>query len=328
MLETFLGVLASFASWFGAQKWLRNQKEKKAKANMSKELKEEILINIGMLDVLIKSVPRELKKGNVPALIPSKLKLQVYDYIIQSGDIRLFGDFSKQRKIRMIGYLCEHFNHFIDNTENILAILLLKPNSLGTAHHRLANFVESAKDTRKAIYDLFTKLELNNDYEEENSGIKKERELRDIFFNKYLISQVPIYFFGGFLFIRLIYISQSNTHTRLPIVNLQIPYLPTQAYLVFAMLLVALAMIISIATIFKKAHKLRDSIEKRFTLPYWVILIIGFGYSLASNLVYILEKGMGNPYFYAFFGIGLVLLIFILIQFIQSTKQLRKIQSR
>lgn len=168
MLETFLGVFASFALWFGGQRLYRKRKEKEALRNMSDELKEEMMLNIAMLDNLIQSIPEQISSGTTPALIPYQMKLQVYNYIVKSGDIRLFKDFRKQRKIRYIAHLCEGFNHFVDNTENIVALLLLRENSLPIVNYRLSNLVDQAKSSRDAIYKLFSEIGLGTDWVEDN----------------------------------------------------------------------------------------------------------------------------------------------------------------
>ncbi len=64
-------------------------------------------------------------------------------------------------------------------------------------HHVWQYLNESMKAINEGVGEEH--LPVHREAREENSDIKKERELRDLFFNKYLISQVPIHFFASFL---------------------------------------------------------------------------------------------------------------------------------
>lgn len=167
-IATFFGVIASFLLWFGGQKWLQSQAEKKALHNMATELKEEIELNIALLSQLRQGIPRELSRGNVPHHLPYRLRLVVYDYIVKSGDIRLFTDFSKQRLIRYSAMISENFNHFIDNTETLLGIFILKSDGLKWARYRLEKLVEQAEDSGGYLLDTLNKLQLDKISEEES----------------------------------------------------------------------------------------------------------------------------------------------------------------
>jgi len=77
VLEVFLGVIASFLLWFGGEKLLRYQRDKRARNNMVREIQEEINRNIMLLDSLIESMPKTLDSGIVPLYIPGRLSLSV-----------------------------------------------------------------------------------------------------------------------------------------------------------------------------------------------------------------------------------------------------------
>ena len=94
---------------------------------MMQEIHEEIQLNIALLTGLIQAIPRELERGNVPMYIPHRLKLTVYQYVVESGEIRLLADFRKQRLIRVAASVGESFNRFIENTEMLLATFQFKP---------------------------------------------------------------------------------------------------------------------------------------------------------------------------------------------------------
>ena len=118
---------------------------------MLREIEEETKTNIGILDNLAKSVPKLLDRQEVPIYIPHRMKLEVYQYIVQSGEIRLVNDISKQRLIRYVADLCSRFNDFVANTELLLATLLDKPNGLKLAHQRLNGLMEQAADDKKIL---------------------------------------------------------------------------------------------------------------------------------------------------------------------------------
>lgn len=160
-LNVFWGVIASFALWFGGEKLIRHQRDKKARDNMLQEIQEEIELNIAILITLIDSIPRELENRNIPHHLPCKLRLAVYEYIVKSGDIRLLADFGKRRLIRYSAVVSENFNSFIDNTERLLAIFLLKSDGLVWATYRLEKLVEQAKETKGYLQDTLNKLQLN-----------------------------------------------------------------------------------------------------------------------------------------------------------------------
>lgn len=167
---TFLGVIASFLLWFGGQWWIKRQRDKEALGNMMREIQEEIQLNIAILNELIQNVPKMLETGNVPMYIPNRMGLGVYQYLVSSGEIRLLTDVRKQRLIRYSAVTCESFNKFIDNSELLLAMFLLKPDGLIWAKYRLERLLESAKDKRDYLQDNLNKLQESKLPEEDSMG--------------------------------------------------------------------------------------------------------------------------------------------------------------
>ena len=156
---TFFGVIASFLLWFGGQWWIKRQRDKKAARAMMEEIQEEIQLNIVLLDQFVKAVPKMLEEGNVPVYVPERMNLAVYNYVVSTGEIRLIDDIRKQRLIRYAAIAGETFNKFIDNTELLLAIFLLRSDGLVLSKHRLEGLIETAKDKRKYLQDTLNKLQ-------------------------------------------------------------------------------------------------------------------------------------------------------------------------
>ena len=150
-LPVLVGVLASFLLWFGGQWLVGSLRDEKAKATMLREIEEEITINMLTLDNLVKGISESLARQEIPIHIPYRMRLEVFQYIVQSGEIRLITDIHKQTLIRYVAYVCSIFNDFIDNTEVILATLIGKPNALKLAHQRLDGLMEQAADDKKIL---------------------------------------------------------------------------------------------------------------------------------------------------------------------------------
>ena len=154
-LQTFLpvlvGVLASFLLWFGGQWLVGYLRDKKAKVAMLREIEEEIVLNMGILDNLVKGISESFSRQDVLVHIPHRMRLEVFQYIVQSGEIRLITDIHKQRLIRYVAYVCSIFNDFIDNTEVVLATLIGKPNAVKLAHQRLTGLMEQAVQDKEVL---------------------------------------------------------------------------------------------------------------------------------------------------------------------------------
>lgn len=159
-LATFFGVIASFLLWFGGQWWIKRGHNKRAIRHMMPEIQEEIQLNIAVLTELMQGVPKSLEKRMISHYLPYRMQLGVYQYLVLSGEIRLL-DFRKQRLIRYAAMICENFNKFIDNTEMLLAIFVLKSDGLVWARYRLEHLVESAKQGRDYLQDTLNKLQLS-----------------------------------------------------------------------------------------------------------------------------------------------------------------------
>jgi hypothetical protein len=175
---TFFGVIASFLLWFGGQWWIKRQHNKRAVKAMMQEIQEEIQLNIAILDQFSKTAPKMLKGGNVPVYIPYRMNLAVYNYVVSTGEIRLINDIRKQRLIRYAALACETFNKFIDNTEVLLAIFLLRSDGLVWSGHRLKGLIESADDNRKYLEDILSKLrrdDLEKEHKEKKDNGKSKR---------------------------------------------------------------------------------------------------------------------------------------------------------
>lgn len=177
---TFLGVIASFLLWFGGQWWIKQQRDKKALEHMMQEIQEEIQLNITLLLQLAQDIPRELNKEKISHYLPHRMRLAVYYYIVSSGEIRLVPSRRNQRLIRYSAVICENFNKFIDNTEMLLAIFLLKPDGLVLAIHRLEMLAEQAKESANRLQEYLQKLQQVNLPEEDSMDEPKKIDLEDL----------------------------------------------------------------------------------------------------------------------------------------------------
>lgn len=147
-LATFAGVILSFLLWFGGEKIFQYQREKKARAHLYKEIVQEIKENIILLGMFADMIEKSLKSGRI-ALLGLKLNVSARSSAISSGELRLISDSEQRQLIRNSTYESQEFNHFVENTELILAIVNLKAQAqaLTDAHHRLNQLKEQAKET-------------------------------------------------------------------------------------------------------------------------------------------------------------------------------------
>jgi len=131
------------------------RREDVTRTNMQQELTEEAQLNIAVLDQLSIDLPLMEAKGMVAVRIPHRMSLAALHPAISTGGLRLFSDYSIQRRWRLIAAACESFNGFVTNTEQIAIQLLLQPPNAGlTIRYRLGQLNAQAKDTRQRIEEL------------------------------------------------------------------------------------------------------------------------------------------------------------------------------
>jgi hypothetical protein len=165
----FSGAIFSLLLWFGIDAWIRRKRNKKTLEAMMKEILEELQFDIALLMQLPENLRQALDSSNVPLKI-SRLRYSAANYAISSGEIRLTYNIRKQRLIRYIATVYETFNEFVDNTERLLAILVLKEDGLVWSRYRIDRLVEQATSTKALLEDYNTKLQredLTDEYEEE-----------------------------------------------------------------------------------------------------------------------------------------------------------------
>jgi len=159
-LPVFVGVILSFLLWFGGQWFIGYRRNKKARAAMLQEIEEEIRMNIDIMDRLVLKVSKSLTQEDIPLHIPYRMKLEVYQYIVESGEIRLINDIHKQRLIRSVGFSCSRFNDGIDNTEVVFATLIGKENAVKEpALIRLKGIMKQAEDEKKLLLKWLKELQ-------------------------------------------------------------------------------------------------------------------------------------------------------------------------
>jgi len=158
-LPVLVGVLASFLLWFGGQCLVGYLREKTAKVAMLQEIEEAIETNMDILDLLVRGMPKSLARQEIPIHIRCRMRLEVFQYIVQSGEIRLVTDIHKQTLIRHAAYVCSTFNDFIDNTAVVLAKMIGEPKASKIAHQRLNGFVKQAEDEKKVLSIMLKELQ-------------------------------------------------------------------------------------------------------------------------------------------------------------------------
>jgi len=173
-LPVFLGVILSFLFWFGGQKFLRHQRNQKAKTAMLREIEEEIAINICILDTFISTAQQMMASSRVPVCLFSRMKMEVYQYIMTSGDIRLINDKHKRDLILSAGFVCSKFNEFVDNTESLLVMVINHPNGLHLAKIRLKGIIEQAEEDKRTLIKYHKQLQQQAPFEEKNMGESSE----------------------------------------------------------------------------------------------------------------------------------------------------------
>lgn len=85
--------------------------------------------------------------------------MAAHSNIISSGDIRLINNSSQKAAILVSSESCRTFNDFIGNTELLLSILLLRPDGLGLAKHRLSGLLETAEEKIKVLNTVLSQLQ-------------------------------------------------------------------------------------------------------------------------------------------------------------------------
>ena len=158
-IATFAGVMLSFLLWFGTVKIWKYQQEKKAQKHLSKEIVEEIKENIGVLSIFAGLIEKNLQEGRI-TLLGEKLNISARQYSISSGELRLISSSEQRKLIRNSMYDCEGFNHFIENTELLLAVMNLKTQSqaLPQAKYRLDQLKEHAQETATYLQGIVEEL--------------------------------------------------------------------------------------------------------------------------------------------------------------------------
>lgn len=158
-VATFAGVILSFLLWFGGERIIRHQREKKARDHLSKEIVAELKENIALLGSFADLIEQNLKKGNL-LVFGAKLNVSAMSGAISSGELRLISDPEQRQLIRISGDMCEEYNHFIDHNELLLSILLLKtqPSPLPLATNRLNQLKEYARKTADFLQGIVDKL--------------------------------------------------------------------------------------------------------------------------------------------------------------------------
>lgn len=167
-LPVFVGVILSFLFWFGGEWLIRHRRDQKARAALLQEVGDEIAANIHILDALIRGIQQVLKDERIATWLGFKMKLEVYQYIVASGELRLINDRRKRGLILSAGLVCSNFNGFVTNSEALLVTLINHPNGSMLAKQRLEAVNESAEEKKKYLLELLKELQQETPFKEEN----------------------------------------------------------------------------------------------------------------------------------------------------------------
>ncbi len=309
-VPVFLGVILSFSLWFGSERIIKRKKERKAKAALLQEIYEEIGFNMGRLDALDKAIQQMYTKGELMGLIPYRMKLEACNYAVESGEIRLIIDRKKQGVIRSIKHLCSVFNDFIENIEAFVVTLsgkgesvkLSEPEVLSLAKRRFDGLAGQARINKIVLQKWLKQLK----------GEAQIKGNNDNLMRNFVVSQVPIYFFASLLVVQQAALVQKGEVSGFP-------FLPYWTYMVFGFILLGWAFTLCVDV--WRGQRIYRRLAKSIEFPYWVISTAVFVISLATNLVAVLKAGIDDVYFHIFYIAGVILLILLLINFIQSARQ-------
>ena len=311
-LPVFLGVILSFSLWFGSERLIRHKREQKVKTALLKDLREEIGFNKGVLDALDKEIPQMYAKGEVMGYIPYRMKVEVCNYLVESGEIRLIKDWEKQGMIRAMKLLCSSFNDLIGNTEVLLltltgkgdAVRITEPDALRLAKRRFDGLAEQARENKGILEKWRIQLQ--------DEAPTKENKTHDNLMRNFVVSQVPIYFFASLLVLQQAGLVQKGEASGFP-------FLPYWTYIVFGFILLGWAFTLCVDA--WRGQRIFRRLARMTELPYWVISTALFVISLATNLIAVLKTGIGDVYFHIFYFAGVALLILLLVHFIQSSRE-------
>jgi hypothetical protein len=159
---TFAGVFASFFLWFGAERLLKLNREKKAAQHMITEVSQELLFNVKWLrhlrDKTPKSVDEAVNKDTIKLFMPERALTSACRYAVTSGEIRLIPDYNKQQAIRESLEECDLFNKIAEKTDLMVSIFLLRPDGIAHAIERVNAVANSAVQLSNALEENATKL--------------------------------------------------------------------------------------------------------------------------------------------------------------------------
>jgi len=157
-LATFAGVILSFSLWFLGEhiiKWCAQRKEREA---MNREIIEEAKFNILVLSGNVDFAKKSLGGGDVPLFIP-RLRTSASSYAISSGNIRLLKSRRKQLLVRYMNVIYDEENRFAQNTELLLAVLLLRSDGRTWVDYRLTCYVQGTPKTIETLQDFLNKFQ-------------------------------------------------------------------------------------------------------------------------------------------------------------------------
>jgi hypothetical protein len=126
------------------------------------EVALELLFNVRWLRALREKTPKSAKEAineeNVRLFVPERALTSACRYAVESGEIRLLSDYSKQEAIRNSLEACEIFNATAEKTDLMVCLFLLKPDGIESAIHRVESVAESATQLANFLKENATKL--------------------------------------------------------------------------------------------------------------------------------------------------------------------------
>ena len=126
---------------------------------MQRELLPEARLNLDKLDQLPDEFAKMEATGKVPVFIPSRMGLAALHQATSTGQLRIIRNRQTEYRWRLIAETCESFNAFVDNTEHVATICLLKTDGASIAFFRANQLAEQAKETKSFIETLLIKID-------------------------------------------------------------------------------------------------------------------------------------------------------------------------
>jgi hypothetical protein len=151
----------SFSLWFLGEHIIKWRSQKKECEMMYKEVCDEAQLNIIALNTELECVQKALVDvRDIPVFIPRLLTTATI-YAITSGNVRFINSRKRQLALCLLNRLYESYNQFIENTEQLFTILLLREDGLTWVHYRLERYCKHISQNITSLNKYLDEFEHN-----------------------------------------------------------------------------------------------------------------------------------------------------------------------